>query len=207
MLIVQYLSEYITAVQGDEQKIAEFQQRYGYMPKPYLRDGINDARYYKLSNYYADEHSRYTAAVRLYAVVVHEPKVAPPRGKQREVIRQWLMWLSGRQEWTSSEELFDLCKRETGTGSIETINSIINQTAELNDWRNASLVAPENTSHLDSIANIAVEAAASSADAQLLENLKNNESYRVANAKDRKAMKKAFAKMTIEERLLYFSPD
>jgi hypothetical protein len=87
-MIVQYLSEYITAVTGDGQKIAEFEKRYGYTPKPYLRDGLNDSRYYKLSNYYADEHSRYTAAVRLLAVVVHESKVAPPRGKQREVIRR-----------------------------------------------------------------------------------------------------------------------
>ncbi len=136
-MIVQYLSEYITATHGDGQKIAEFEARYGYTPKPYLRDGINDARYYKLSNYHPDEQSRYEAAVRLFAVVIHESKVAPPRGKQREVIRQWLLWLSGRQEFTSIEELQDLCRKETGVDSVETINSIINQTSELRKWRHA----------------------------------------------------------------------
>ena len=136
-MIVQYLSEYITAMNGDEQKLAEFEERYGYTPKPYLRDGIKDPRYYQLSNYHPNESSRYAAAVRLFAVVVHEPKVAPPRGKQREVIRQWLIWLSGRQDYMSVEQLVDLCKRETGVGSAETINSIVNQTSELTDWRNA----------------------------------------------------------------------
>ena len=43
-MIVQYLSEYITAVTGDGQKIAEFEKRYGYTPKPYLRDGLNEDR-------------------------------------------------------------------------------------------------------------------------------------------------------------------
>lgn len=138
-MIVQYLSEYITAMNGDQHKIAEFEERYGYTPKPYLRDGLKDARYYQLSNNHSNEHSRLDAAVRLFAVVVHEPKVAPPRGKQREVIRQWLLWLSGRQEYTSVEELVNLCKRETGVGSAETVNSIINQSLELMNWRKASV--------------------------------------------------------------------
>lgn len=136
-MIVQYLSEYITAMNGDGRKIAEFEERYGYTPKPCLRDGLKDARYYQLSNNYPNEESRLAAAVRLFAVVVHEPKVAPPRGKQREVIRQWLLWLSGRQEYMGVEELVDLCKRETGIGNAETINSILNQTLELSDWRKA----------------------------------------------------------------------
>jgi hypothetical protein len=134
MLIVQYLSEYITAVSGDTQKIAEFEERYGYSPKPYLRDGIQDARYYKLTNFYPDESSRYTAAVRLFSVVFHEPKVAPPRGKHRELIRQWLLWLSRREEYMDIEELVDRCKRETGIGSEEMINSIIIQVTELIAW-------------------------------------------------------------------------
>ncbi len=134
-MIVQYLSEYITAMSGDGQKIAEFEERYGYTPKPYLRDGIKDARYYQLSNNHPNEQSRYVAAVRLFAVVFHEPKVAPPRGKQREVIRQWLLWLSRREAFSSVEELVDLCKKETGVGSDEMIISIINQTSELAKWQ------------------------------------------------------------------------
>lgn len=206
-MIVQYLSEYITAVTGDGQKIAEFEKRYGYTPKPYLRDGLNDSRYYKLSNYYADEHSRYTAAVRLLAVVVHESKVAPPRGKQREVIRQWLLWLSGRQDFTSVEELQDLCRKETGIDSAETINSIINQTSELSDWRNARSVVGETHSNLDSISTPVAEKTSKMTDAELLEKLKNDESFRATNSNDRRAMKKAFAKMTYEERVLYFALD
>ena len=145
MLIVQYLSEYITAVSGDTQKIAEFEERYGYSPKPYLRDGIQDARYYKLTNFYPDESSRYTAAVRLFSVVFHEPKVAPPRGKHRELIRQWLLWLSRREEYMDIEELVDRCKRETGIGSEELINSSIIQVTELIAWRNASKVVVDNS--------------------------------------------------------------
>ena len=140
-MIVQYLSEYITAMNGDELKIAEFRDRYGYAPKPYLRDGIEDARYYRLSNNYPNEQSRFEAAVRLFAVVVHEPKVAPPRGKQREVVRQWLLWLHRREVYTGVEPLVDLCNRETGIGIAELMNSIINQTSELSDWRNASSIA------------------------------------------------------------------
>ena len=142
-MIVQYLSEYITAMNGDAKKIVEFEERYGYTPKPYLRDGINDARYYQLSNNHPNEQSRYAAAVRLFAVVFHEPKVAPQRGKQREVIRQWLLWLSRREKFSDVEELVILCKKETGTGSADTINSIINQTSELMNWRNASSAPPE----------------------------------------------------------------
>lgn len=194
-------------MEGDGQKIAEFEKRYGYTPKPFLRDGLNDARYYKLSNYYADEQSRYTAAVRLLAVVVHESKVAPPRGKQREVIRQWLLWLSGREEFTSLEELQDLCRKETAIDSAETINSIINQTAELRDWRDARSVVVETHSNLDSISAPVVENTSKMTDAELLEKLKNHESFRTATAKDRKAIKKAFAKMTYEERVLYFALD
>ena len=141
-MIVQYLNEYITAMNGDGQKIAEFEDRYGYKPKPYLRDGINDARYYQLTNNHPNEQSRYAAAVRLFAVVFHEPKVAPHRGKQREVIKQWLLWLSRREKYSDVEELVVQCKKETGTGSPDTINSIINQTSELMSWRNASYVPP-----------------------------------------------------------------
>jgi hypothetical protein len=219
MLIVQYLSEYITAVSGDTQKIAEFEERYGYSPKPYLRDGIQDARYYKLTNFYPDESSRYTAAVRLFSVVFHEPKVAPPRGKHRELIRQWLLWLSRREEYMDIEELVDRCKRETGIGSEEMINSIIIQVTELIAWRNASKVVVDKLSHLESISakvSVANENAESSLDAsastnakdlELLEKFKNHQAYRSANAKDRKAMKKAFANMTHEERVSYFELD
>jgi hypothetical protein len=219
MLIVQYLSEYITAVSGDTQKIAEFEERYGYSPKPYLRDGIQDARYYKLTNFYPDESSRYTAAVRLFSVVFHEPKVAPPRGKHRELIRQWLLWLSRREEYMDIEELVDRCKRETGIGSEELINSIIIQVTELIAWRNASKVVVDKLSHLESISakvSVANENAESSLDAsastnakdlELLEKFKNHQAYRSANAKDRKAMKKAFANMTHEERVSYFELD
>jgi hypothetical protein len=219
MLIVQYLSEYITAVSGDTQKIAEFEERYGYSPKPYLRDGIQDARYYKLTNFYPDESSRYTAAVRLFSVVFHEPKVAPPRGKHRELIRQWLLWLSRREEYMDIEELVDRCKRETGIGSEELINSSIIQVTELIAWRNASKVVVDKLSHLESISakvSVANENAESSLDAsastnakdlELLEKFKNHQAYRSANAKDRKAMKKAFANMTHEERVSYFELD
>ena len=219
MLIVQYLSEYITAMSGDTQKIAEFEERYGYSPKPYLRDGIQDARYYKLTNFYPDESSRYTAAVRLFSVVFHEPKVAPPRGKHRELIRQWLLWLSRREECMGIEELVDRCKRETGIGSEELINSIIIQVTELIAWRNASKVVVDKLSHLESISakvSVANENAEASLDAsasinakdlELLEKFKNHQAYRSANAKDRKAMKKAFANMTHEERVSYFELD
>jgi hypothetical protein len=219
MLIVQYLSEYITAVSGDTQKIADFEERYGYSPKPYLRDGIQDARYYKLTNFYPDESSRYTAAVRLFSVVFHEPKVAPPRGKHRELIRQWLLWLSRREEYMDIEELVDRCKRETGIGSEELINSIIIQVTELIAWRNASKVVVDKLSHLESISakvSVANENAESSLDAsastnakdlELLEKFKNHQAYRSANAKDRKAIKKAFANMTHEERVSYFELD
>ena len=195
---------------GDEQKIAEFEKRYGYTPKPYLRDGINDSRYYQLSNKHPNESSRFAAAVRLFAVVANESKVAPPRGKQREVIRQWLMWLSGRQVFTNVEELADLCNKEIGIRSVDTINSIINQTLELTVWRNAVPVATDTLSHLDSIhatnTTIAV-ADPKEIDVELLDNFKNDESYRAASAKDKRAMKKAFAKMTDEERILYFGLD
>lgn len=219
MLIVQYLSEYITAMSGDTQKIAEFEERYGYSPKPYLRDGIQDARYYKLTNFYPDESSRYTAAVRLFAVVFHEPKVAPPRGKHRELVRQWLLWLSRREEYMGIEELTDRCKRETGIGSEDLINSIIIQVTELIAWRNASEVVVDKLSHLESISakvSVANENAEASLDAsanidakdlELLEKFKNHQAYRSANAKDRKAMKKAFANMTHEERVSYFALD
>lgn len=206
-MIVQYLSEYIAATEGDAQKIAEFEERYGYTPKPFLRDGLQDARYYKLSNFYADEHSRYTAAVRLLAVVVHESKVAPPRGKQREVIKQWLLWLSRREEFSSIEDLQDLCRKETAIDKAETINSIINQTSELRDWRNARSVVVETHSNLDSISTPVDEDTSKMTDAELLEKLKNHESFRTANSKDRRAIKKAFAKMTYEERVLYFALD
>ena len=204
---------------GDTQKIAEFEERYGYSPKPYLRDGIVDARYYKLTNFYPDESSRYTAAVRLFAVVFHEPKVAPPRGKHRELIRQWLLWLSRREEYMGIEELVDRCKRETGIGSEELINSIIIQVTELIAWRNASEVVVDKLSHLESISakvSVANENAEASLDAsasinakdlELLEKFKNHQAYRSANAKDRKAMKKAFANMTHEERVSYFALD
>ena len=206
-MIVQYLSEYITAMNGDGQKLAEFEERYGYTPKPYLRDGIKDPRYYQLSNYHPNEPSRYAAAVRLFAVVVHEPKVAPPRGKQREVIRQWLIWLSGRQDYMSVEQLVDLCKRETGIGSAETINSIINQTSELTDWRNARSVATETRSNFDAVETTDAVADTKVTDFELLDNFKNDDSYRAASAKDKRAMKKAFARMTYEERILYFALD
>ena len=203
----------------DSQKIAEFEDRYGYTPKPYLRDGINDARYYQLANKYPNEESRYIAAVRLFAVVFPEPKVAPPKGKQREVIRQWLLWLSRRQEYDSAEELLILCKKATGTGSVDIINSIITQTLELANWRKASEAPPQT--------NLAVEALAPSEDEEpvdsgessdtsttkgmtdfeLLESFKNTEAYRSANAKDKRAMKKAFAEMSYEERVLYFAVD
>ena len=204
-MIVQYLSEYITAMNGDGRKIAEFEERYGYTPKPFLRDGINDSRYYKLTKDYPNEESRYTAAVRLFAVVVHESKVAPPRGKQREVIRQWLLWLSGRQDFTSVEELVNLCRRETGVSSADTIKSIINQTAELLVWRNARSVATETPSNFDASADTESEAAQVVAEVELLDNFKNHESYRNADAKGKRAMKKAFAKMTAEERGQYFA--
>jgi len=219
MMIVQYLSEYITAKNGDAKKIAEFEERYGYTPKPFLRDGIKDARYYQLSNYYPDEDSRFIAAVRLFAVVFHEPKVAPPRGKQREVIKQWLVWLSGRQGYTDVEELVDLCKKETGVGSDDTINSIINQTTELTNWRDIRSVQTKARTDADAAATTAeigaiVETATTNAtaatkviDTELLDNFKNDELYRAANAKDKRAMKKAFANMTDEERVLYFVVD
>jgi len=192
---------------GDAQKIAEFEERYGYTPRPFLRDGIKDSRYYQLSNNYPDEASRYAAAVRLFSVVAHEPKVAPPRGKQREVIRQWLLWIRGRQEYEGVEQLVDLCKRETGIGSDETINSIINQTSELTDWRNARLVAAALRSNFDALETTDAVAATKVTDVELLENFKNSESYLVANAKEKRAMKKAFAAMTYEERILYFTVD
>lgn len=219
MLIVQYLSEYITAMSGDTQKIAEFEERYGYSPKPYLRDGIQDARYYKLTNFYPDESSRYTAAVRLFAVVFHEPKVAPPRGKHRELVRQWLLWLSRREEYMGIEELTDRCKKETGIGSEDLINSIIIQVTELIAWRNASEVVVDKLSHLESIsakvsvanenaeASLDASASTNAKDLELLEKFKNHQAYRSANAKDRKAMKKAFANMTHEERVSYFALD
>lgn len=220
MLIVQYLSEYITAMNGDRQKIAEFEERYGYSPKPYLRDGIVDARYYKLNNFYPDENSRYIAAVQLFTVVFHEPKVAPPRGKHREVIRQWLLWLSRREEYMGIEELSDRCKRETGIGSKDTISSIVNQISELIAWRNASEIVVDKLSHLESIsakvglvatgnavANLDASANTNSKDLELLEKFKNDQAYRSANSKDRKAMKKAFANMTHEERVSYFALD
>ena len=206
-MIVQYLSEYITAMNGDGQKLVEFEDRYGYKPKPYLRDGINDPRYYQLSNYHFNEPSRYAAAVRLFAVIVHEPKVAPPRGKQREVIRQWLIWLSGRQDYVSVEQLVDLCKRETGISSAETINSIITQTSELTDWRNARSVATDTRSNFDAIETTDAVADTKVTDLELLDNFKSDESYRAASAKDKRAMKRAFARMTYEERILYFALD
>ncbi len=206
-MIVQYLSEYITAMNGDGQKIAAFEERYGYTPKPHLRDGIKDSRYYQLSNYHPNEHSRRDAAVRLFAVVVHEPKVAPPRGKQREVIRQWLIWLSRRQAYLSVEELVNLCKRETGIGNAETINSIVNQTSELNNWRNAPSVVTETQRIFETVTSADAVDAAKVTDDELLNILKNDETYRAANAKDRRTMKKAFAKMSHEERALYFALD
>ena len=206
-MIVQYLSEYITAVDGDAHKIAAFEERYGYTPKPFLRDGINDSRYYHLSNNYPNEASRYAAAVRLFSVVVHESKVAPPRGKQREGIRQWLLWLSGRQDYDGVEELVDLCRKEIGIGNAETINSIINQTSELTAWRNARLVATASRSNFDAVVSTDAVAATEVTDHELLENFKNHESYLAADAKDKRAMKKAFAKMTYEERILYFAVD
>jgi len=205
---------------GDGHKIAEFEQRYGYTPKPYLRDGIKDARYYQLSNKHPNEASRLEAAIRLFAVVAHEPKVAPPRGKQREVIRQWLLWLSGRQEYTSIEELVDECRRETGIGNDDTLISIINQTPKLTEWQKAKSVATVTLSYLDSIGNddhvaattdtverMDAEVATKVTDLELLDNFKNAESYLAANAKDKKAMKKAFANMTYEEKVLYFALD
>ena len=160
-----------------------------------------------MSNNYPDEASRYAAAIRLFSVVAHEPKVAPPRGKQREVIRQWLLWLSGRQEYDGVEQLVDLCKRETGIGSDETINSIINQTSELMDWRNARSVAAALRRNFEAVETTDTVAATKVTDVELLENFKKNESYLVANAKEKRAMKKAFAEMTYEERILYFAAD
>jgi hypothetical protein len=49
------------------------------------------------------------------------------------------------------EELVDRCKRETGIGSEEMINSIIIQVTELIAWRNASKVVVDKLSHLESI--------------------------------------------------------
>ena len=202
MLIVQYLSEYITAMSGDTQKIAEFEERYGYSPKPYLRDGIVDARYYKLTNFYPDESSRYTAAVRLFAVVFHEPKVAPPRGKHRELIRQWLLWLSRREEYMGIEELVDRCKRETGIGSEELIEVVVDKLSHLESISAKVSVANENAE-----ASLDASASINAKDLELLEKFKNHQAYRSANAKDRKAMKKAFANMTHEERVSYFALD
>ena len=218
-MIVQYLSEYIAAMAGDGSKIAEFEARFGYTPKPYLRDGIQDSRYYHLSNKYPNESSRYEAAVRLLAVVANESKVAPPRGKQREVIRQWLLWLCRRQVFNGVEELVVLCKKETAVGSVDTINSIIDQTLELTEWRKAGPLANERRSKWDDevtpeVADTQAEVQAAngradsnSADLALLEKFKNGESYQGANAKDKRAMKKAFAEMTYEERVLYFALD
>jgi len=219
-VIVQYLNEYITAMNGDAQKIAEFEERYGYTPKPFLRDGLKDARYYQLTNKHPNEASRLDAAVKLLAVVFHEPKVAPARGKQREVIRQWLLWLSGRQEYTSIEELVDQCRREIGTGSVDTLISIINQTLKLTEWQKAVSVATASLSHLDSIEIdrrlakatdivdcMDAEFDTNETDFELLEKFKNTESYLAANAKDKKAMRKAFANMSDEERVLYFALD
>ena len=218
-MIVQYLSEYIAATSGDAQKIAEFEDRYGYAPKPRLREGLNDYRYYQLSNKHPNEESRYAAAVRLFSVVFHEPKVTPPRGKQREVVRQWMLWLSRRQEFESLDDLVYLCKRATGVESEDLINSIISQNTELASWQKAGLAASESKSkldHLDKIGdvvtNVAVaqteaEAAPKATDLELLENFKNADSYRAASAKDKKAMKKAFAEMSYEDRVLYFAVD
>ncbi|MCY2986037.1 MAG: hypothetical protein NTY15_20600 [Planctomycetota bacterium] len=221
-MIVQYLSEYIAAKSGDEKKIAEFVDRYGYTPKPCLREGLNDYRYYQLSNRHPNEESRYEAAVRLLAVVFHEPKVTPPRGKQREVVKQWLLWLSRRQEFEGMEELVDLCRRATGVESVDLINSIIGQTPELANWQRAGVAVTESNSHLDSIEaeNAAraiaaktikdtvvtpeVAAVPNATDFELLENFKNSESYRAASPQDKKAMKKAFAAMSYEERVMYF---
>jgi hypothetical protein len=117
------------------------------------------------------------------------------------------------------EELVDRCKRETGIGSEELINSSIIQVTELIAWRNASKVVVDKLSHLESISakvSVANENAESSLDAsastnakdlELLEKFKNHQAYRSANAKDRKAMKKAFANMTHEERVSYFELD
>ena len=117
------------------------------------------------------------------------------------------------------EELVDRCKRETGIGSEELINSIIIQVTELIAWRNASEVVVDKLSHLESISakvSVANENAEASLDAsasinakdlELLEKFKNHQAYRSANAKDRKAMKKAFANMTHEERVSYFALD
>lgn len=224
-MIVQYLSEYIAAKSGDEKKIAEFVDRYGYTPKPCLREGLNDYRYYQLSNRHPDEESRYEAAVRLFAVVFHEPKVTPPRGKQREVVKPWLLWLSRREEFEGMDELVELCRRATGVESVDLINSIIGQTPELANWQRAGVAVTESNSHLDSIEaeNAAkaiaaktikepvetpeVAAAPNATDFELLENFKNSESYRAASPKDKKAMKKAFAAMSYEERAMYFVVD
>ncbi len=219
-MIVQYLSEYIAAKSGDEKKIAEFVDRYGYTPKPCLREGLNDYRYYQLSNRHPNEESRYEAAVRLFAVVFHEPKVTPPRGKQREVVKQWLLWLSRRQEFEGLEELVELCRRATGVESVDLINSIIGQTLVLATWQKAGVSVSESNSKLDSIEaenaakNIKdavetteIEAVPNATDLELLEKFKNSELYRAASPKDKKAMKKAFAEMSYEERAMYFVVD
>ena len=44
-------------------------------------------------------------------------------------------------------------------------------------------------------------------DLELLDNFKNDESDRAASAKDNRAIKKAFARMTYDERILYFALD
>lgn len=218
-MIVQYLSEYIAATSGDAKKIAEFEDRYGYTPKPRLREGLKDYRYYQLSNKHPNEESRYEAAVRLFSVVFHEPKVTPPRGKQREVVRQWMLWLSRRQQFESIEDLVYLCKRATGVESEELVNSIISQNTELASWQKAGLAASQSKSNLDhldkigdvvtkvAVATTEMEAAPKATDLELLENFKNADSYRAASAKDKRAMKRAFAEMSYEDRVLYFAVD
>ena len=218
-MIVQYLSEYIAATSGDAQKIAEFEDRYGYTPKPRLRAGLLDYRYYQLSNKHPNEESRYAAAVRLFSVVFHEPKVTPPRGKQREVVRQWMLWLSRRQQFESIEDLVYLCKRATGVESADLVNSIISQNTELASWQKAGVAASQAKSkldHLDKIGEVATKVAVAPTEAEaapkttvveLLENFKNADSYRTASAKDKRAMKKAFAEMSHEDRVLYFKVD
>jgi hypothetical protein len=152
-------------------------------------------------------------------VVFPEPKVAPPKGKQREVIRQWLLWLSRREKYDCAEELLILCKKATGTGSIDIINSIINQTLELSNWRKASQAIPQTSIGVEALAPSEAEEPVDLVDSsdtsptkgmtdfELLESFKNTEAYRSANAKDKRVMKKAFAEMSYEERVLYFAVD
>ena len=69
------------------------------------------------------------------------------------------------------------------------------------------MVATASRSNLDAIETTEAVAAIEVTDLELLENFKNSKSYRAANAKDKRAMKKVFAQMTYEERILYFALD